>query len=190
MNGSSAASARRNLARLARRCARNHEAQALDLQLVPSAPGSVRPGAVIARSTCPRARNPHHLVRRGLTEGELDPRRRTPKSAQEIGNEPTGKRMQECQPHRTAIGIAQRGDPFGGGINLRNAAVRVFQHDLPINIRPKPTVIRVQAARPGTTRGRPVRSRADVPGLDAQATLPPRRPREPAAAQIISDPRR
>jgi hypothetical protein len=37
--------------------ARNHEAQALDLQLVPSKPGSVRPGAVIARSTCPPARN-------------------------------------------------------------------------------------------------------------------------------------
>jgi hypothetical protein len=37
--------------------ARNHEAQALDLQLVPSKPGSDRPGAVIARSTCPPARN-------------------------------------------------------------------------------------------------------------------------------------
>ena len=37
--------------------ARNHEAQALDLQLVPSKPGSVRSGAVIARSTCPPARN-------------------------------------------------------------------------------------------------------------------------------------
>jgi len=37
--------------------ARNHEAQALDLQLVLSKPGSVRPGAVIARSTCPPARN-------------------------------------------------------------------------------------------------------------------------------------
>ena len=36
--------------------ARNHEAQALDLQ-VPSKPGSVRPGAVIARSTWPPARN-------------------------------------------------------------------------------------------------------------------------------------
>ena len=35
----------------------NHEAQALDLQLVLSKPGSVRPGAVIARSTCPPARN-------------------------------------------------------------------------------------------------------------------------------------
>jgi hypothetical protein len=35
----------------------NHKAQALDLQLVPSKPGSVRSGAVIARSTCPPARN-------------------------------------------------------------------------------------------------------------------------------------
>jgi hypothetical protein len=41
--------------------------------------------------------------------------------------------MQERQPHRTAIGIAQRGDAFGG-IDLRNAPARVFQHDLPISI--------------------------------------------------------
>jgi hypothetical protein len=42
--------------------------------------------------------------------------------------------MQERQPHCSAIGIAQRGDAFGGGIDLRNAPVRVFQHDLPISI--------------------------------------------------------
>jgi hypothetical protein len=42
--------------------------------------------------------------------------------------------MQERQPHRTAIGIAQRGDAFGGGIDLRNGSVRVFQHDLPMSI--------------------------------------------------------
>ena len=54
------------------------------------------------------------------------------------GNKPTGKRMQERQPHRTPIGIAQRGDPFGDGIDLRNAPVREFQHDLPINsVRPR-----------------------------------------------------
>jgi hypothetical protein len=42
--------------------------------------------------------------------------------------------MQERQPHRTAIAIAQRGDAFGGGIDLRNAPVRLFQHDLPMSI--------------------------------------------------------
>jgi hypothetical protein len=30
--------------------------------------------------------------------------------------------MQERQPHRTAIGIAQRGDAFGGGIDLSVSA--------------------------------------------------------------------
>jgi hypothetical protein len=82
----------------------------------------------------PARQKPHHLVRRGLTEGELHPRRCTPKSAKQIGNKPTGKRMQERQPHRTAIVIAQRGDAFGGGIDLRNAPARVFQHDLPVSI--------------------------------------------------------
>jgi hypothetical protein len=42
--------------------------------------------------------------------------------------------MQERQPHRPAIGIAQRGDAFGGGINLKNAPAPVLQHDLPISI--------------------------------------------------------
>ena len=114
--------------------ARNHEAQALDLQLVPSKTWFRQTGCGDCKINVPARQEPHHLVRRGLTEGELDPRRCTPKSAQEIGNKPTGKRMQERQPHRTAIGIAQRGDAFGCGIDLRNAPVRVFQHDLPINI--------------------------------------------------------
>ena len=36
----------------------NHEAQALDLQLVPSKPGSVRPGAVIAKVNVPARQEP------------------------------------------------------------------------------------------------------------------------------------
>jgi hypothetical protein len=49
----------------------------------------------------------------------------------------TSQLASECRnanQHRTAIGIAQRGDAFGGGIDLRNAPARVFQHDLPISI--------------------------------------------------------
>jgi hypothetical protein len=48
----------------------------------------------------------------------------------------TSQLASECRnANRTvAIGIAQRGDAFGGGIDLRNPPMRVFQHDLPINI--------------------------------------------------------
>jgi hypothetical protein len=92
--------------------AQNHEAQAL------SAADAIQTrrrqaGCGDCQINVPARQELHHLVLRGLTEGELDPRRCSPKSAQQIWNKPTGKRMQERQPHRTAIGIAQRGDAFG-----------------------------------------------------------------------------
>jgi hypothetical protein len=92
--------------------AQNHEAQAL------SAADAIQTrrrqaGCGDCQINVPARQELHHLVLRGLTEGEIDPRRCSPKSAQQIWNKPTGKRMQERQPHRTAIGIAQRGDAFG-----------------------------------------------------------------------------
>jgi hypothetical protein len=57
-----------------------------------------------------------------------------PKLRSRSGTSQLASECSNANRHRTAIGIAQRGDAFGGGIDLRNAPARVFQHDLLISI--------------------------------------------------------
>jgi len=89
------------------------------------------------------------LVAGGLTKVELHLGCGGAERAQTVGNQPAGKRMQERQSHRSAVGIAQGGNAIRRGLDFADAAARMLEHDLSVGVQMQPAVDPIEQGRAG-----------------------------------------